>query len=390
MKNNDLIVLYGPPWFGASQMSKHHLASYHSKKRKVLYIEVPINPLSFLTRTKVALKSLKTFFTGPLKLKKNLWLHTYFYLLPYRGSELLFGARWVNSINQWFVSKFLFYFIKKLGLHKPIIVVGTAHAYDLLNKFNDNLLIYHCSDDYTFVPTFPKSFAQLEIDLFKKCDFVIATAEELMKSKSNYNSKIYTVPNGADISHFLSTQDNNKKISHELKNLEGPIIGYIGSIFDWLDKDWIFEAAKAHPDWNFIFIGPIETDISFLKNTNNIHFFGPRPYSILPEYLKGFNVATIPFVFNDVTLRASPIKFYEYLASGIPIVSTNLPDLRPMKDYAYLANNSAEYIEFLNEALNNDSDKMKNKRMEISRKFSWSTRFEKIDHLIDKNLNKQI
>ena len=383
---NDIIILYGPQWTGASQMSKHHFARFQSENRKVLYVEAPVNIMSFFTRTKVALAALNSFLSGPTRIKENLWVASYLYLLPYRGKKVFFGARWVNRINQWIVSKFLNKDVQSLKLNNPIIFVGGAHSYDLLHLFNNSLILYHCSDDYTFVPTFPETFADLEKDLFKKCNMVITTAEELTVAKAQYNSNIFTVPNGADIDFFLSTQDSQTTINDQIKNFESPVIGYVGSIFDWLNKPWIKKAAEKYKEWNFIFIGPIETDISELKNIHNIHFYGPKEYKVLPQYLKGFSVATIPFVFNKVTLRASPIKFYEYLASGIPIVSSNLPDLKSFKDYAYLVDDYDSYEQSLFNAVNNDNHELKNKRMNLSKKYSWTSRFKMIDKIIDDNL----
>jgi len=383
---NDIIILYGPPWYGASQMSKHHFAKFQSINRNVLYIEAPINPLSLITRTKIALSSLKAFLIRPNKVQDKLWIASYFYLLPYRGSKFFFGARWVNKLNQWFVGKFLFKDVQKLKLNNPIIFVGGAHGYDLLHLFKENFIIYHCSDDYTFVPSFPDTFSNLEQDLFKKCNVVITTAEELTNAKSHFNSNIFTVPNGADIEFFLSTQNDDILIDNQIKKFDSPVIGYIGSVFDWLNKPWIKKAAEKYRDWNFVFIGPIETDILELENIQNIHFFGPREYKSLPKYLKGFSVATIPFIFNKVTLRASPIKFYEYLASGIPIVSSNLPDLKFFKNFAFLVDDYDSYEKALYDAVHNDNSDFKKKRMQISKKYSWDSRFKIIDQIIDDNL----
>ena len=100
--------------------------------------------------------------------------------------------------------------------------------------------------------------------------------------------------------------------------------------------------------------------------------------------MKAFKVAVIPFVIDGVTLKASPIKFYEYLASGIPIVSTELPDLMKFGDVSYLAKNKSEYVDFIELALERETVKSMKNRMEVSKKYSWEYRFKALIKEIDK------
>ena len=144
----------------------------------------------------------------------------------------------------------------------------------------------------------------------------------------------------------------------------------------------IAHAATAHPDWNFVFVGPITTNIGELKSLANVHFLGPKPYESLPMYMKGFAVATVPFVFHDVTMRASPVKFYEYLASGVPVVATRLPDLYPFEHVAGLVSTKEEFVSALENALQ-DGENQREARMAEAYNHSWEARFSRIDELID-------
>jgi glycosyltransferase involved in cell wall biosynthesis len=124
----------------------------------------------------------------------------------------------------------------------------------------------------------------------------------------------------------------------------------------------------------------------------NVHFLGPRPYDILPQYLRGFDVATVPFVVNDVTLRASPIKFYEYLASGVPIVATRLPDFETLSDFAYLVEDADEFTLALQRTVSEDTPEFRQRRMAEAKHHSWTSRFKQIDVLIEQalqNLRKE-
>ena len=136
-------------------------------------------------------------------------------------------------------------------------------------------------------------------------------------------------------------------------------------------------------DYSFVFIGPVTTDISRLKGKKNIHFLGSRPYEFIPNYLKAFSVGTIPFVLDGVTLKVSPIKFYEYLASGIPIVSTALPDLKDFGQFVSLVDNKEDFSLALEKTIKNENKKLKLARMKHAEKFSWEKRFNQLNKSIE-------
>ena len=124
----DIVFLYGPPWDQAAQLSKHHFARLWAHNNRVLYIESPINPISFITRKKEAKKLWERYKNGPEKISDNLWITTFIYPLPYRGKRYLLGGEWVNNINQFFVKREMLKQISNLGFINPILFIGDAHA----------------------------------------------------------------------------------------------------------------------------------------------------------------------------------------------------------------------------------------------------------------------
>ena len=381
---NDLILIYGPPWNQPAKLSKHHFAKFWSKKAKVLYIEAPINIASFITRPKESIELFRRAITGPEKIKESFWLSSFLYLIPFRGSKYLFGSSIVNWINQRLIIKKLNRQIKKLEIKNPVIIVGSAHIFPMIEYVEYSKLIYHCSDDYTIISSFPESFANIEKKLIKKSDLIVATADELLKTKAVYNPNIVSIPNGANIDHFRKTQDPETKVADDMLKFKNPIVGYVGSVFQWLDIEWMKYAAEKCPEYDFIFIGPISIDVSKFKGKKNVHFLGPRSYKELPRYLKSFEVAVIPFVIDGVTLKASPIKFYEYLASGIPIVSTELPDLLGFSKISYLVKDKKSYVEAIKLAINEKNDSTMKARMNTAKGYSWEFRFETLIDEINK------
>jgi glycosyltransferase involved in cell wall biosynthesis len=168
-----------------------------------------------------------------------------------------------------------------------------------------------------------------------------------------------------------------------LQALPKPVIGYVGTVFEWIDQEMIAFAAQRHPEWSFVLVGPIATDVSRLRPLPNVHLIGPRPYAELPRYLKGFDVATVPFVFHDVTVRASPVKFYEYLASGVPVVATKLPDFEPLGRITGLVSSSQEFAEALERSVRTETPEKRSARMREAKNHSWEARFVQMDRLIE-------
>ncbi len=382
--SNSYVFLYGPTWDAPSQVSKHHLARYWAARGdRVLYVESQFHPLSLLTRRREVSRLWGRFIGGPVEVADRLWVQAYPSLVPYRAGVPLAGSAVAHWANQVVPASLIGRAARRAGgVDRPVVVVGTATALPLVAGLDPSLVVYHCSDDYASQPNFPTSFLSLERSLMDRADLVICTAEELARVKAPLHPNTHTVTNGADVEHFLSTQSPTTGIAPDVAGLPGPVIGYIGTIFEWVDVEMLARAAKARPEWSFAFVGPVATDVSSIENLPNVYLLGPRPYADLPGYLKGFDVATVPFIFHDVTLRASPVKFYEYLASGVPTVATRLPDLSRFKGLVELFSGYDEFMAALDRAVVNRSTEKREARMDAARENSWTTRFALIDDLI--------
>ena len=149
------------------------------------------------------------------------------------------------------------------------------------------------------------------------------TAEGLLKSRRLVNSNTHYFSNVADYAHFARARESMTDLPGDLAALPTPRIGFIGAISGYkLDFPLLRKIAMAHPEWSVILIGKVGegdpwTDVADLRSIPNIHFFGPRPYALLPGYLKGFDVAILPSAINEYTAGMFPMKFFEYLAARL-------------------------------------------------------------------------
>ena len=149
------------------------------------------------------------------------------------------------------------------------------------------------------------------------------------------------------------------------------------------------EAARAHPEWAFVLIGPVDTDVSLLSSLTSVLLTGRRPYSELPAYLGCFDIAVIPFRINSLTTGVNPVKLYEYLAAGRPVVSSDLPEVRAFRPQVAIANSSAEFVSRLEEELAADSPGKRAERLLLAGEHSWSARAEAAAGAVEQFRNRK-
>ena len=174
----------------------------------------------------------------------------------------------------------------------------------------------------------PALWAETERELLRTADLVIVVSERLFQSKSPENPRTYLVRHGVDIDHFRRALDSDTSIPEEIAELPRPIIGYFGLISqDWIDLELLVKLAERFSHGSLVMLGKIAMDVSPLRALPNVHLLGRKPYESLPAYCKGFDVGIVPFPINEVTLNSNPLKAREYLAAGLPVISTAIPEV---------------------------------------------------------------
>jgi len=265
--------------------------------------------------------------------------------------------------------------IKRLigGKLKNDSILFTLHPawYYLTQKFKQVIKIYDLMDLYEGFTDSKTDLVEKEKELISQADLVFATADNLLKNAKDLNPNSFLIRNGADYDNFKEISPSGVLDCISKKK----IIGYFGSMSDWLDVKSIEYLAKNNPDLNLVFIGKINgRSIRHLYKYRNIYLLGEIEYPYLRCYLAYFDVCIIPFIINDLIQNTDPVKFYEYISAGKPVVSNMLPELQKYKDICYLYKSPNSFNRNIMKALKENDPKIVAKRKIIARNNSWDKR----------------
>jgi glycosyltransferase involved in cell wall biosynthesis len=376
-----VVFLYAPPWFGPTRFSKHHLAQHFARQgARVLFVEAPLTPLS--ARRPEFSDELARTLQPPREVEPNLWVRRHFLPVPYHAASRITATRAANRLGQRLLAPVVRRDLGRLGMRRPVLVPGLPHAADLVCRVPRGGIVYHCADDYSAVRGFPASLPALEADLCRLSDLVITTSETLCQTRRRWNPNTHWVPNGVDVEHFGQPADP----APEIARLSGPRIGFVGGLSEWVDFELLCELARRHVEWSLVLIGPPSPHAAPLDGLPNAYLLGPRPYATLPGYLAAMDVALIPFKRDQVTLHADPIKAYEYLAAGVPVVATDMPALRRLDHVIALADSVDSFDMAIAAALASGRGEGAAERRAEARQHSWASRFAAVDALIAQSL----
>lgn len=214
------------------------------------------------------------------------------------------------------------------GISNFVCWYYTPMALPFTQHLKPSALIYDCMDELSLFQGAPPSLLELERQLFGQADVVFTGGKTLFEHKKAYHSNIHPFPSSIDVPHFAMARDRDLAEASDQSKITGPKIGYFGVIDERMDLELLAGIALARPEWNLIMVGPIvKIDADTLPRASNIHYLGSRTYDELPSYIKGWDVAILPFARNDSTKFISPTKTPEYLAAGVPVVSTSIRDV---------------------------------------------------------------
>ncbi|MBK07558.1 MAG: hypothetical protein CL920_23815 [Deltaproteobacteria bacterium] len=331
------IVCFGSDWFGHPS-STHHLLRRLSAKHRVLWI----NSIGMRT-PQLNGHDLKRVFAKALKLARNIspkqvnehtWILEPLVLPLQRISQ-------VQTMNKHVFGLQIRAAMKRIGIRNPLVITALPNSVDLIPSLNPRACVYYCLDDFAQMPGVDGDvIGQKEQELARMSDLVMVSSEHLKDHLVGTGTPIKVLPHGVDLERFRTPSG----VPDNLQQIKGPRIGFFGALDTWLDLELVAEVAKSRPDWQFPIVGPSRVELSMFDGLDNIHLLGAVPYEDIPNYAAGFDIGILPFEVNSFTKAVNPLKLREYFAAGLPVISTNLPEVAKYEPLAAIADTKDEFI----------------------------------------------
>ncbi len=368
---DQIIITSGLRWDFVTQRI-HHLTAEFSKISSVVYIEPP-RDLIFALRYMVKNKKLYRF----SRLEGNVTIISP--IIPFK-------IRKYPQLHNWLEKKFVVAKIKtslKKLPQKDFTVLFTCDPFhqQYLTEIKHNYSVYDCADNLAELSKnrFPH-LEETEADHMRKVDLITATAKLLQKKASVHNKNVIIVPNGCSPKFFEQpyTQINPNRI----------VIGFVRAVDHWFDVSLIKYILDNTDNTEFMIIGPVNTDLSLIAQHHRVSVLGKKSYETLPHFISSFDICMIPFKVTELTKSVNPIKLYEYLSTGKPILSTALPEVLPLEDIVYIGKTHNEFPSLIQTAVQEHNKTLYEKRISISYNHSWEARANAIIEKIKKDIHK--
>ena len=237
--------------------------------------------------------------------------------------------------------------IKEFAAFSSISIVQHAYWYPLVTRLPNTIRSYDCMDHHEGFGNVPEKLIEIEKEMLSDSDLVVVTSSWLDEFAHKYNDNIALIRNAGEYEHF--SQKPQEMYSDSLGR---KIVGYYGAIAEWFDLELIRRIAEAEPNVLILLVGNDTVDAGkSLKDLQNVKFMGEVPYSKLPYYLYAFDVCLLPFKVIPLTLATNPVKVYEYLASGKPVVCVDLPEIAQFGDLVLKASSQQEFVRMVSTSL---------------------------------------
>lgn len=364
------IAYFGNDWNAENRTSSHHVALRLSRCMPVLYVDSPgmRAPSGSGRDMRRALRKLREATRPPRRVGDNLW-HCTVPQLPFRRIP---GISALNrAFGGWAVRRAM----RLAGIRRRLSWFVVPHPGFLAGHLDEELCIYYCIDDYAAHPGVdPDAIAACDEALSRRADVLFVAPPALLAPKRAMNANVVPAPHGVDLSLFRRAADPATQVPARARALPGPVIGFIGSIHEWIDIPILAWLAAQRPAWSFLLVGQVHTDISMLRGLPNVHFAGAQPYESLPGWARAFDVAIIPYRLNRQVAHANPLKLREYLATGKPVVSVRNPEIEKFAQWVRLADGREEFLAQLEAALREDDPRAASDRIAAVSGQDWETR----------------
>lgn len=382
------IICFGPTdWWAMNPSCTTHIMRRFIRSNRVLYI----NPFSsdllgvttrsgLIRRIVRKLKSISKFIRRP---QKGLYVFSPVFL-PIQG-------KWfIDVLNNFLLKLQIKTVCMFLRMSKPVLWVENLRAADTLEWFDPVIVLYHVSDLFKLCRySGPKEILhKREQTIREKSDVLVCVSKKLYDLNVVWGGNVFYLPHGVDFELFHEASNNGDSSIKKLANVPRPVAGYYGTLTNENDIELLLWCAEKLPDVSFVFAGEITGgDYSELVRRPNVYFLGKLPYRQIPHLCACFDVCMLPWKMNEWIKFCSPLKFFEYMASGKPIVSVPIEEVADnYSDIVSVVGTKEEYCKAITWEINNDTDERAQRRIEAVKEHSWDSHIEQLSRIISEAL----
>jgi glycosyltransferase involved in cell wall biosynthesis len=302
-------------------------------------------------------------------------------VLPFHGSRV------AGRVNARVLPLLVRRAMRRLGLEGDVLWAYVPQAEMLLGALRPRLVVYHCVDDIAAQKgVHAADFRATEERFARRADLVLASAPPLARRMGELSRNVVYAPNVADHALFATALEPGT-VDPALDALPRPRLVFTGAVVATkLDLELLAELARLRPEWSIALVGPVgsgdpRTDVSALRAAPNIHLLGWRPHHGLPAVLRGADIGLIPYAINELTAGVFPMKVYEYLAAGLPVIATPLPSLDGVEEVA-LAPDAEATAARAEAELGHDGGEVRRERSRAASRHSWDARLAEISRAV--------
>lgn len=374
------IVCFANDW-DSDPLSKKHIMKRLARHNRVLWVDsVGIrNPRASARDVRRAWRKIAKWTRGLREVEPSLYVYSPV-VIPFHGWRV---ARRVNqTLLRWMVGRAC----RRLGFERPIIWSFLPTTADVVGSLHEKLVVYGCVDDYAaFEGADKAAILEMESRLVRTSDVVIVSSGVLLESRKALNPDTHLVEHGVEVEHFRRACDSETPRAEQIASLPRPVIGFVGLIAEWIDAGLIHYIARHRPDCSLVLVGKEDVDTSELRRLPNVHFTGQVPYADLPSYCKCFDIAIVPFTINELTLASNPLKMREYLAAGLPVVATGLPEAARLSARTGFLRVGLGYEHFMDQVDRFLREGLAGPQMRVSRTMdreSWDAKVEQMSAIV--------